>query len=70
MSALSVLITEVIQSLTELIFGKPKQYVDLIAAGESGNAKQRLEYDIIIIGGGMLLFFIYLKYDQVSAFFG
>lgn len=53
MSALSVL-TVLIQSLTKLIW-MPKQYVDLTAARKSGSAKG-LEYDIIIIGGGMLPF--------------
>jgi hypothetical protein len=54
-TAMSVL-TEVIQKLINLIW-KPKQYVDLTADRESGSAK-RLEYDIIIIGGGMLPFFL------------
>ena len=56
MSTLSVLtmpsFTEAIQSLTNLIW-KPKQYVDLTAAS---SANRLLEYDIIIIGGGMLPF--------------
>ena len=55
MSTLSVLsvpsFTEVVQRLIKLIW-KP-QYVDLTAAA-SGSAKGLLEYDIIIIGGGML----------------
>ena len=46
-------LTEVILSLTKFIC-QPKQYVDLTAARVSGSAKG-LEYDIIIIGGGMLL---------------
>ena len=47
--------TEVIQKLTKLIW-KPKKYVDLTAAaGKSRSAKGLLEYDIIIIGGGMFL---------------
>lgn len=51
--------TEVIQTLTNFIW-KPKQYVDLTAAG---SAKELLEYNIIIIGGGMLPF---LECDQVA----
>ena len=65
MSTLSVL-TEVIQSLTKIIW-KPKQYVDLTAAKESGSAKGP-EYDIIIIGGGMyhLRNLSLYKWDQVA----
>ena len=49
MSASSVL-TVLIQSLTKLIWKPTKQYVDLTAAG----IPKGLEFDIIIIGGGML----------------
>ena len=48
MSASSVL-TVLIQSLTKLIWKPTKQYVDLTAAG----IPKGLEFDIIIIGGGM-----------------
>jgi hypothetical protein len=70
MSALSVLtasFTEVIQRLTKLIWN-PKQYVDLTAARESGILKGP-QYDIIIIGGGMLPFFKKnINSQNVSAF--
>jgi peptidase E len=60
--------TEVIQRLIKLI-RKPKQYVDLTAIrdSESGSAKGLLEHDIIIIGGGMLPFFLnVIKSQNVS----
>jgi hypothetical protein len=55
--------TDVIQRLTKLIW-KPKQYVDLTAAREFGR-----QYDIIVIGGGMLPFFFknVIKSQNVSA---
>jgi hypothetical protein len=47
--------------LYNLILGRRKsrrKYVtNLTAVGESGNAKGLAEYDIIIVGGGMLSFF-------------
>ena len=52
--------TDVIQRLSKLIW-KSKKYVDLTPTTGREFGRQ---YDIIIVGGGMLLFF--LKCDQVA----
>lgn len=44
--------------LYKLIRGrrKSKRYVNLTAVGQAGGAKEPAEYDIIIVGGGILSF--------------
>lgn len=41
---------------------KPKKYVNSTMVGETANNEGLAEYDIIIVGGGMLFF---LEYGQV-----